>query len=390
MPYLTTFRDAACAAAVGLASLATEAATFSVAHHFNSTDGNTPMGELALDSAGNVYGTASGGGAKGFGTLFKFDGVRFTTLYDFSGGADGGTPQGAVLADSEGNLYGTTKVGGSYGTVFRWDREAVPHLRTLKAFNDKAADGIWPAGGLARDADGTLYGVTFFGGDLNCATVGTGCGTLFKISSSGAFTQLHRFNGTDGYGPNATLRRVKDRLYGTTVYWGPYIAGSPFSVKTDGSGFSAITPSDISYNFIAGLTADGAGNLWGVAMRAGSTSMGGIYKIDATGAYQLVHTFSGNDGAYPTGTMTIDANGVLYGTTEGAPVWGTEGNGPAGFGTVFQFDTRTNVLTTLHAFTGPDGKNPVAGLVRDPRGTLYGVAAFGGTANKGVLFQITP
>ena len=61
MPYLTTFRDAACAAAVGLASLATEAATFSVAHHFNSADGSTPMGELALDSAGNVYGTASGG-----------------------------------------------------------------------------------------------------------------------------------------------------------------------------------------------------------------------------------------------------------------------------------------------------------------------------------------
>ena len=82
--------------------------------------------------------------------------------------------------------------------------------------------------------------------------------------------------------------------------------------------------------------------------------------------------------------------GTMSGNPKGAPVWGTEGNGPAGFGTVFQFDTRTNVLTTLHAFTGPDGKNPIAGLVRDPRGTLYGVAAFGGTANKGVLFQITP
>ena len=69
----------------------------------------------------------------------------------------------------------------------------------------------------------------------------------------------------------------------------------------------------------------------------------------------------------------------LYGTTK---VGGT-------FGTVFRFDTRSNVLITLHSFTGADGKNPVAGLVRDPQGNLYGVTAFGGTLNKGTLFRVT-
>ena len=385
-----TLRRVVGTALLGGASLATQAATFSVAHHFVGTDGSTPMGGLALDSAGNIYGTASSGGAHNFGTLFEFDGVQLKTPYDFGGGADGGSPEGSVLADNEGNLYGSTAVGGSYGTVFRWDRELNPHLRTIKAFNDKAADGIWPTGGLARDADGTLYGSTFYGGNLNCATVGNGCGTIFKISASGVFTQLHRFNGTDGYAPNATLYRSGDKLFGATVYWGPYIAGSPFSMKTDGTAFTPIMPNGTSYNFIGGLTRDAKGNLWGAAMRAGTTSMGGIYKIDTSGSFSLVHVFSGSDGAYPTGSVIIDAKGMLYGTTEGAAVWGSEGFGPGGWGTVFQFDTNTGILTTLHAFTGSDGKNPVAGLVRDPLGNLYGVTAFGGSYDKGVLFRVTP
>jgi uncharacterized repeat protein (TIGR03803 family) len=183
---------------------------------------------------------------------------------------------------------------------------------------------------------------------------------------------------------------VGDKVYGTTVYWGPSPAGSPFSMKTDGSGFATVTPNGVSYNFIGGLVRDATGNLCGVAFHAGTTSMGGIYKIDPAGNYKLVYTFSGSDGAYPTGTPIIDAKGMLYGTTEGAAVWGTAGSGPGGEGTVFQFDTNTGVLTTLHRFTGPDGKNPVTGVVRDPQGNLYGVTAFGGAADKGVLFRVTP
>ncbi|MBS0446126.1 MAG: hypothetical protein JSR59_09270 [Proteobacteria bacterium] len=383
---------AAIALAVSALALTAQATTFSVAHEFAGTDGSWPFGALTLDSAGNVYGAAYAGGTANFGTLFKFDGARLTTLYSFTGGSDGGNPEGSLLADAEGNLYGTTKVGGGgYGTVFRWDRELQPHLRTLKSFVDRAADGVSPSGGLARDADGTLYGTTFFGGNLDCATQGLGCGTVFKVAASGAFTQLHRFNGTDGYGPNATLYRVGDRLFGTTVYWGPSPAGSPYSMKAaDGTSFTTVTPNGVSYNFIGGLVRDANGNLWGVAFIAGTTSMGGIYRIDPSGNYQLMHTFNGSDGAYPTGTPILDAQGMLYGTTEGAAVWGSEGSGPGGYGTVFRYDTASGTLTTLHRFTGPDGKNPVAGLVRDPQGNLYGVTAYGGANDKGVLFRVTP
>ena len=238
-PHFTLERIAA-AAAFGAAALAADAATFSVAHHFTGTDGSMPMAALALDSTGNLYGATTYGGTRNVGTLFKYDGVALTKLYDFTGTTDGGNPEGALLADGEGNFYGTTQ---APGTVFRWDREASPHLRTIKAFSDPAADGIWPSGGLARDADGTLYGSTFYGGNLNCGTVGNGCGTIFKIAASGSFTQLHRFSGTDGYAPEATLYRSNDKLYGTTVYWGPSIAGAPFSMKTDGTAPPSARPS---------------------------------------------------------------------------------------------------------------------------------------------------
>ncbi len=378
----------ACAAALMCSAQAT---TFTVLHEFNGADGATPMASLAQDGAGNLYGTTSLGGAQNAGTLFKYDGAQLTTLYAFTGGADGAQPQGALLADGEGNLYGTTKfAAGGYGAVFRWDRELVPHLRTLKTFVDRAADGVNPMGGLARDADGTLYGTTFFGGNLSCGTVGLGCGTVFKISASGAFTQLHRFGGPDGYGPNPTLQRRGDHLWGSTVYGGPSPAGGPFSLKVDGSAFAAVTPVGLAYNFIGGQVADAAGNFWGVAFNGGAHSMGCIYKIDATGRFMIVHDFAGSDGAYPTGSPVIDARGVLYGTTQGSPTWAGEGSGAGGWGTVWQFDTHSGVLTTLHRFSGTDGKNPLPGVIRDLQGNLYGLTSYGGSADKGVLFRVTP
>jgi uncharacterized repeat protein (TIGR03803 family) len=384
------FRLAAITAASACA-VAAQAATFTVLHTFAGSDGASPMAALAQDGAGNLYGTTYSGGAAGFGTLFKYDGVQLTTLHAFSGGTDGGYPEGSLLADGEGNLYGTTKVGGGgYGTVFRWDREQSQHLRTVKAFIDRAADGVWPIGGLARDADGTLYGNTFYGGNMSCGTPGLGCGTIFRITATGAFSQLHRFGGTEGYGPNPTLLRLGDRLWGGTVYGGPSPAGGPFSMKTDGSAFAAVTPTALAYNFIGGHAADAAGNLYGVAFSGGAHSMGSIYRIDTSGHFTIVHDFGGSDGAFPTGTPVMDARGMLYGTTQGASTWGNELSGPGGWGTVWQFDTHTGTLTTLHQFTGGDGKNPLAGVVRDAEGALYGVTSYGGTADKGVLYRVTP
>jgi uncharacterized repeat protein (TIGR03803 family) len=82
----------------------------------NGNDGGTPYAGVIRDAAGNLYGTAFFGGTGGFGTVFKLDtGNNFTVLYDFTGGEDGGNPWGGLTMDSSGNLYGTNSVGGVSG-----------------------------------------------------------------------------------------------------------------------------------------------------------------------------------------------------------------------------------------------------------------------------------
>jgi uncharacterized repeat protein (TIGR03803 family) len=96
-----------------------------------------------------------------------------------------------------------------------------------------------------------------------------------------------------------------------------------------------------------------------------------------------IHAFTGADGAVPRAGLVFDTNGALYGTT-------SAGGGPANAGTVFKLNPATQILTTLHAFTGPDGANPVAGLVFDTNGALYGTTYHGGAANDGTAFKLDP
>jgi uncharacterized repeat protein (TIGR03803 family) len=99
--------------------------TYTIIHTFGSSpnDGQIPGGYIALDSAGNIYGTTSYGGDNGDGTLFKLIPGKHSyseqTLWNFDG-TDGWLPEGGVVMDSRGNLYGTTDWGGSNnsGVVF--------------------------------------------------------------------------------------------------------------------------------------------------------------------------------------------------------------------------------------------------------------------------------
>jgi uncharacterized repeat protein (TIGR03803 family) len=139
------------------------------------TDGGYPEAGLIRDAKGNLYGTTSSGGSSGAGTVFKLDpsGTE-TVLYNFTGGADGANPAwGTLLRDSAGNLYGTTSQGGAsdFGVVFKVDttgKETVLH-----AFSGR--DGKTPYGTLVRDKAGNLYGTTYEGGAF-------GGGVVFKIA----------------------------------------------------------------------------------------------------------------------------------------------------------------------------------------------------------------
>src|SRR5271157_3096218 len=180
------------AAVVATGSAQAQTYTYGVLYTFTgSPDGEAPYGGLVLDAQGNLYGTTSQGGdpacTNGCGTVFKVDTTgKETVLYSFTGGTDGAIPYAGLVPDAQGNLYGTTSQGGDpactngCGTVFKVDTTGKETV--LYSFTG-GADGAIPYAGLARDAPGNLYGTTQRGGDLLACTGPTnGCGTVFKLT----------------------------------------------------------------------------------------------------------------------------------------------------------------------------------------------------------------
>ncbi len=157
----------------------------------------------------------------------------FTSLYSFclqTNCPDGANPGAGVVQGHDGNFYGTTAGGGggagqnclSYpnygcGTVYRISLTGT--LTTLYSFclQPNCPDGFAP-GALVQATDGALYGVTGAGGS-NCS-VGSGCGTVFKITSTGTLTTLHSFDDTDGQGPVGLIQASDGNFYGVTSYGG--------------------------------------------------------------------------------------------------------------------------------------------------------------------------
>lgn len=153
--------------------------TLTLLHSFagRSGDGCNPYGTLAMDKAGNFYGTTSGCGASGYGTVWKLSKTgKETILHSFAGGAsDGCGPTAGVVLGPDNNLYGTTQGCGAsnYGTV--WELSAKGKLTLLHSFGD--SDGAYPIGEVLRNAKGVLYGTASGGGINGC---GFGCGTVWS------------------------------------------------------------------------------------------------------------------------------------------------------------------------------------------------------------------
>ncbi len=375
-----------------------QARTLTVLHTFTGgADGANPMSELIRDSAGNLYGTTQNGGSTTFcggfgcGTVFKIDSHgNETVLYSFTGGADGTAPLGGVIRDAAGNLYGTTTGGGAsgWGTVFKLDKNG--NESTLYTFTG-LADGGSPTGSLVRDAAGNLYGTTVGGGNFNCVQgFGGSCGTVFKLEPNGTETPLYAFAGTtDGSMPFAGV--VMDgagNLYGTAFNGGHEDANSLCDVFGCGTVFKIDTTGafHVLYTFLGGndgdeprgpVALDPAGNVYGTTFRSpNSTSCsfgcGVIFKVNSAGKETVLETFvGGNKAASPAQSK------LLRGT--GGVIWGTTPYGGASDeGVMYRVDPGGKE-TDLHIFTGgDDGARPVGGVVRDPAGNFYGQTAYGG------------
>lgn len=364
-----------------------QAQKFSVLYSFqNTTDGSNPQAGLFLNSA--IYGTTFVGGDPtcGCGTAFELVNGTFTTVHTFVG-LDGANPVGNLIADANGNLYGTTSQGGasSAGTVFELSPPSTLSgswtERVLYSFSGGAAGGH-PFAGLIQDSAGNFYGTTNGGGVFNY-------GTVFKLDALGNETVLYSFRGTpDGASPYAgVIRGAADDLYGTTYGGGAFNAGTVFRVSATGKEIlihSLNGTTDGAYPS-GTLTADASGNLYGTANQGGSGQQGTIFKVASDGYFSLLHTFSSiRQGSNPAAGMLLAANGYLYGTT-------TEGGNLDGDGTVFELDPTSGSFAELHIFvSGNLGDYAYTPIISDPAGNLYGGTESGGTANRGLIYKIVP
>jgi len=245
-------------------------------------------------------------------------------LYSFGGGADGADPAGGHIADESGNLFGTTRGGvnctedqSGCGVVF--ELAASGAYTVLYSFAGRS-DGQWPTGNLARDSAGNLYGTTQSGGGSGQCYAG--CGTVFEISANGVESILYAFTGeSDGGEPQAGVTLgAGGVLYGTTSIAGEGIEGTVFMVKgsTESVVFGFPEGTDGSQPQ-AGVVLDSSGKLYGATVRGGALNEGAIYEENEAGQETLLYSFPsadyvGEPGGPPTGGVVLDAAGNLYGT----------------------------------------------------------------------------
>jgi uncharacterized repeat protein (TIGR03803 family) len=343
------------------------------------SDGDYPYAGVIRDTAGNLYGTTLLGGPANAGVVYKIDPAgQETVLHSFAGEADGARPYAGVIRDTSGNLYGTASEGGASnaGLVFKLD--SAGRKTNLYSF-PAMPDGANPSSALIPGSKGNFYGTTFNGGPANS-------GVVYKVDITGQETVLYSFAGGAG-GANPIGRIVQDadgNIYGTTVLGGIANAGVVYKVDPAGKEtvLYAFTGGADGANPQGGVIGDNAGNLYGTTLLGGAAGFGVVFKLDSTLNESVLYSFMGsNDGGFPYAGLVRNSAGALYGT---AAIGGTSGDG----GVVFEVGPEGGE-TPLYSFTGgADGGDPEAGVILDEAGNLYGTTYSGGEHFAGVVFKI--
>jgi uncharacterized repeat protein (TIGR03803 family) len=451
-----------------------------VIHSFGgSPDGNYPYGSLVFDAYGNLYGTTASGGSvnapyDSYGMIFELTpaaGGSWTEseVYAFgSAVGDGTAPTCNLIADANGDLFGTTGSGGTAdaglgGTVF----EIVSAATAIPVFSPPA--GPYTTTQMVKITDATAGATIYYtvGGATPTTASNKYTGeievseseTLKAIAAApdhpisgvatagyqiGGITPPPVFGQSSGIFQGGTLITLSDSNSNAVVYCtingdtpttssdqcNPYISVDvsetvkafavapgyePSTVVTASFIVAPITgPSqNILYSFsatatdggvpIGGVVVDAKGNIYGTTkfggpnsvLLAGKTVTGGTAfelspKSGGGWTEKILYNFGASgDGANPIAGMVFDAKGNLYGTT-------FEG-GQYGGGTVFELTPSTTGYwkeTILHSFenfgTGSDGLNPEAGVIFDSKGNLYGTTYNGGVNGYGAVFELLP
>ncbi len=427
------------AVSFALATGNAQASTYTVLHAFCpdvdypgcANDGWYPLGTPIVAPDGTVYGTNSSGGPNGTGVLFalkpKGSGYVFHVMYGFCGGTGcAGSPRGRLILDTNGNIYGVADGGGNgYGTVYKFAPNKyrtggkLSVLYNFCANGDPCPDGQSPNGiayipttpGAAYDGKSPLYGSSNAGGNSNYG------GTVFELKSVKGqtlrneitlYTFCSRANCTDGRSPQDVNVNAAGDVVGTTLSGGKYDLGVAF--KVDSTKTETVLRnycSDDQYYCYDGkygtgpLLPDPAGNLWGETQYGGNGNQGVVFELQllSGGKYKYVKRYDfcqvGDclDGALPTFGLTSDGNGNLFGITQIAGLYdNSEG------GTIFEMKGGTH-FRSLYSFCAQngctDGHYPRGGVALDSQGNIYGTTADGGNQDqygygRGVIYKLTP
>ncbi|HEY1962915.1 MAG TPA: choice-of-anchor tandem repeat GloVer-containing protein [Rhizomicrobium sp.] len=400
------------------------------------TNGVNPQSGLVLDASGNLYGTTLSGGS-GFGTVFELTrsatGFRFKILYKFCSQlncTDGVSPKATLIMDTAGNLYGTASGGGDRGKGIVFEltpgkRWKFKRLYSFCAAGGSCADGSHPAGSetgasgaltyvgaaWARPYDGVsqLFGTTVEGG-------ANGAGVAYALAPNGTTwmeTVLYDFcsqpNCGDGQQAGNLIARDAQRLYGTTASGhGSVFLLTPASPRWSLATLHTFCPAsgcadgdvpnalalDANGNFFGLTSAGGTGTQCsiaggcGVAFELSFIKHGGWQE---SVLYNFCSLTSCSDGAQPSPGLLLDAADDVFGTTN----LGGSSNcfSESQCGTAFRI--QGSLEQVMHTFCpkagcSGEGTTPEAAPVMDSSGNLYGTTSFGGAYGGGTVYQLKP
>lgn len=371
--------------------------------------GRVPQGALYYDGAGNLWGSTSAGSSTGYGNLFKYTIATstFTIVSEFSdrvvsaGAIKGSGAASALVPDGNGFLWGVTPYGGDStgnGTVFKVEMATGTATSVIEFSNNGTSNkGSTPVGPLVNDGAGNLWGVASAG-----ATSGEG--TVFRIAAAtGVLTTVLQFSTLTG--ANATVSNPQNgltndgqgNLWGIASIGGGASTWTVYKIKMSDGSFTKVAeqaPGGVSYlgrTPLAGLSGSATSPwLWGTTSVGGANNLGTLYRYDpSTGQTEVVKSFTGTTGTVlgskPNGKVHVDADGVVWGTTEEG---GTGGG--IGYGTIFKYDPATSSFTTVQSFTTGGGYRPKGALVAMSDGFIWGTTSSGSSASYGSVFKINP
>lgn len=380
----------------------TETVLYSFCSQPNCSDGEDPTAGMVADGAGNLYGTTTYGGLWGYGTVFELSpngsgGWNYNVIYNFCSlpyCADGEVPYTtSLILDSAGNLYGQAEGGGQYGygVVFELSPAAGSWTESVLYSFNQGTGGDLPGYGVAMDKAGNLYGTTTSGGE-------NGTGVVYELSPfEGGWTSqvIYNFAAND-FGSGLAVN-------GENVFVMGYLEVIELSPNGSGGWNSAAIhtfagpPKDGIY--ASGTPVfDKAGNLYGSTVSGGKDYHGTVFELipKKKGKWKEKVLYSIHLGTMANQGIVLDSAGNIYGNDLGA--------GESNLGTVFELVAPVGkgkyTEKTLWSFSGPDGADPESSLVLDKAGNLYGTTSCGGSTygntkdclgqGDGTVFEVTP